>query len=270
MKIALVQQHSTKNKKENIERGLKAVEKAASEGAELIAFPELSFDFFFPQYSDYKEAINYAEPIPGPTTDLFCRKANELKILLIINLFEKDGEKTYDTSVIINERGEIIGKTRMVHIIEAPYFHEKHYYSPGNLGAGVFQTKLGKIGIAVCYDRHFPEYMRALALKGAELVIVPQAGAVNEWPPGIFEAELQIASFQNGYFSALVNRVGKEDLITFAGESYVTDPEGKIIAKAPKGEDYILYADINFDLLKNCSARKHFLPDRRPDIYDSL
>jgi len=270
MKIALIQQHSTKDKNHNIERGLKAVEEAVSRGAELIAFPELSFDFFFPQYPDYKEAFDFAESIPGPTTDLFSKKAKELQTVLVINLFERDGKDTYDTSIIINKKGEIIGKTRMIHIIEAPCFHEKHYYSPGNLGAGVFLTEVGKIGIAICYDRHFPEYMRALALKGAELVIVPQAGAVDEWPPGIFEAELQIASFQNGYFTALINRVGKEDRLTFAGESFVTDPEGKIIAKAPAYEDYILYADIDFELLKNCPARKYFLLDRRPDIYNSL
>jgi N-carbamoylputrescine amidase len=131
----------------------------------------------------------------------------------------------------------------------------------------VFETAAGRVGVAICYDRHFPEYMRALALGGAELVIVPQAGAVDEWPPGIFEAELQIAAFQNGYFAALVNRVGEEDCLTFAGESFVTDPAGRVIARAPKGRDTILYADIDFGLLDDCHARRHFLPDRRPEVY---
>ena len=103
MKIALIQQHSTKDKNHNIERGLKAVEEAVSRGAELIAFPELSFDFFFPQYPDYKEAFDFAESIPGPTTDLFSKKAKELQTVLVINLFERDGENTYDTSIIINK-----------------------------------------------------------------------------------------------------------------------------------------------------------------------
>jgi len=140
----------------------------------------------------------------------------------------------------------------------------------GNLGAGVFGTAAGRIGIAICYDRHFPEYMRALALKGAELVVVPQAGAVDEWPPGIFKAELQIAAFQNGYFTALVNRVGKEDVLTFSGESFVTDPQGQIMAQAPKGKDHILYAEIDFDELQECAAKRHFIRDRRPDIYNSI
>ena len=190
--------------------------------------------------------------------------------MIVLNLFEREGERTYDTSPMINADGKIIGKTRMIHIIEAPCFHEKGYYSPGNLGAGVFDTAVGQIGIAICYDRHFPEYMRALALKGAELVIVPQAGAVGEWSPGIFEAELQIAAFQNGYFAALVNRVGKEDCLTFTGQSFVTDPEGRIIAQAPEGKDYILYAEIDFNMIKRCPARKYFLLDRRPDIYGTI
>ena len=107
----------------------------------------------------------------------------------------------------------------MMHITDAPHYREKGYYTPGDLGAGVFDTAAGRIGVAICYDRHFPEYMRALALKGAELVIIPQAGAVGEWSRGVFEGEVQIAAFQNGYFAALVNRVGTEDYVAFGGES---------------------------------------------------
>ncbi|MFX1250688.1 MAG: carbon-nitrogen hydrolase family protein [Promethearchaeota archaeon] len=270
MKIALIQQHATRNKADNIARGIKAVEEAASNGAQLVAFPELAFEFFLPQYPATHESLDLAESIPGPTTELFCQKAKELNIVIVLNIFERENDKTYDSSPVINSDGRIVGKTRMVHILEAPYFHEKGYYTPGNLRAGVFNTTAGRIGIAICYDRHFPEYMRALSLKGANIVIVPQAGAVDEWPPGIFEGELQVAAFQNGYFTALVNRVGKEERLTFAGESFVTDPEGQVIARAPKGEDNILYCDIDFEQLKNCPARKHFLLDRRPDLYKSL
>lgn len=270
MKIALVQQYSTKNRKDNIARGIKALEEAASHGAQLVAYPELAFDFFLPQHLASPEALKLAEPIPGPTTEIFSEKAKELKTVIVLNIFEREGNRTYDSSPVINSDGKIVGKTHMVHILEAPCFHEKGYYSPGNLGAGVFDTAIGRIGIAICYDRHFPEYMRALALKGAQLVVVPQAGAVGEWPKGIFEAELQIAAFQNGYFTALVNRVGKEERLTFAGESFVTNPTGEIIARAPAEKDYILYADLDFEQLKNCPARKYFLSDRRPDIYKTL
>ncbi|TKJ28582.1 carbon-nitrogen hydrolase [bacterium (candidate division B38) B3_B38] len=270
MRMALIQQHATRDKEDNITRGIKALEEAASRGAQLVAYGELAFDFFLPQHPASSESLRSAEPIPGPTTELFSEKAKELGVVIVLNLFERAGERTYDTSPVIDADGKIAGKTRMIHIIEAPCFHEQGYYSPGDLGAGVFDTAAGRIGVAICYDRHFPEYMRALALKGAELVVVPQAGAVGEWAPGIFEAELQVAAFQNGYFTALVNRVGKEDCVTFAGQSFVTDPEGRIIAQAPEGEDYILYADIDFGLLKKCFARRYFLLDRRPDIYEAL
>lgn len=270
MKIALVQQHATRNREDNVARGIAALEEAASQGAQLVVYPELAFYFFLPQYNASPDSLDLAEPIPGPTTEVFSQKAKELKVVIVLNLFEREGNRTFDSSPVINADGKIIGKTRMVHITDYPCFHERGYYSPGNLGAGVFNTAVGRIGIAICYDRHFPEYMRALALKGAELVVVPQAGAVDEWPPGMFEAELQVAALQNGYFTALANRVGKEDLLTFAGESFVTDPEGQIIARAPAGRDCILYADIDFNQLKGCPARKYFLLDRRPDIYGIL
>jgi len=270
LKIALVQQHATKNKLENVTRGLRALDEAVTQGAELICYPELAFNFFLPQYPATSELLRLAEPIPGPTTDLFSRKAEKHGVVVILNLFERAGSKTYDTSPVINSKGEIIGKPQMIHILEAPNFHEKGYYSPGSRGIHVFDTIVGRIGIAICYDRHFPEHMRELALKGAELVVVPQAGAVDEWPAGIFEGELQVAAFQNGYFIALANRVGKEDAISFAGESFVTNPFGKVIARAPKNIDCILYADIDVDKISQSHAKKHFLLDRRPRIYQNL
>jgi N-carbamoylputrescine amidase len=270
MKLALIQQHATDSRQDNLSRGIKAVEEAAHRGADLVAFAELAFDKFFPQHPAGKEYLAHAEPVPGPTTELFCRKAEELGVVIVINVYEREGDKTYDCSPVIDSNGRIVGKTRMMHIIEAPLFHEKGYYTPGDLGAGVFDTAAGRIGVAICYDRHFPEYMRALALKGAELVIIPQAGAVGEWPYGVFEAEVQIAAFQNGYFAALVNRVGTEDYIAFGGESFVSDPEGQVIARAPSGDDCILYADIDLEQAKTCTAKKYFLLDRRPEIYPSL
>jgi N-carbamoylputrescine amidase len=270
MKIALVQQHAEDRVEHNIARGIEALERAAAAGARLVAFPELAFTRFLPQRPATPGALERAEPVPGPTTERFAERAKALGVVVVLNLLERDGEKTFDSSPVIDADGRIAGKTRMVHVIEAPCFHEKGFYTPGDLGAGVFDTAAGRIGIAICYDRHFPEYMRALGLKGAELVVVPQAGAVDEWPPGVFEAELQAAAFQNGYFAALANRVGEEECLAFAGESFVTDPGGLVLARAPKGEDAILYADIDYGKLDGCPARKHFLKDRRPEVYGSL
>ncbi len=270
MKIALVQQHALLDTEKNVTRGLDALEEAARQGAELVAFPELAFTRFLPQRPATPGALAMAEPIPGPTTDRFASKARELGVVVVINLLEIDGENTFDTSPVIDADGSLSGKTRMVHVIEAPCFHEQGFYTPGDLGAPVFETAAGRIGIAICYDRHFPEYMRALALKGAELVVVPQAGALDEWPPGVFEAELQTAAFHNGYFTALANRVGREDLLTFAGESFITDPTGKVIARAPGLDDATLFCDIDYKEIESCPARRHFLLDRRPELYDSL
>ncbi len=155
----------------------------------------------------------------------------------------------------------------MVHITDYACFHERGYYAPGDTGAPVYDTAAGKIGVAICYDRHYPEYMRALALGGAELVVVPQAGAVGEWPEGLYEAEMRVAAFQNGYFVALCNRVGEEECLTFAGESFVSDPDGRVTERAGTGEETILFAEIDRDRAVRSHARRLFLRDRRPELY---
>ena len=155
----------------------------------------------------------------------------------------------------------------MVHIPDYEGFHEKTYYTPGDAGLPVFSTAVGRIGVTICYDRHYPETMRTLALGGADLVLVPQAGAVDEWPEGLFEAEMRVAAFQNGFFVALCNRVGSEEFLEFAGESFVCDPGGNVIARAAKSEDDILICNIDLDEAASSHARKLFLPDRRPELY---
>jgi len=267
MKIALIQQKATLSKEANISRGLAALQEAAQKGAELVVFPELSFLPFFPQKPDDPAAISLAEPIPGPTSDLIAAKAKEFGVVVIFNLYERFGNQTYDSSPLIDADGSIRGVVRMMHIVEKPGFHEKGYYHPGNNFQLVFATKVGRVGIAICYDRHFPEYMRSLALQGAAIVVVPQAGAVDEWPANIFEAELQVAAFQNGYFAALANRVGQEEVVNFAGESFVVDPFGQVIARAPAHEEAILITDCDLRLISESPAKRHFLPDRRPEIY---
>lgn len=267
MKIALIQQHATLNYEENLKRGIDSFHKAAKAGAGLIAYAELAFSPFLPQIPAEADALDRAEPIPGPTTEQFSSLAKQYGVVAVLNVFERDGEKTYDASPVIDADGTLLGVTRMVHIMEGPGFHERGYYVPGENKNFVYETQAGCVGIAICYDRHFPEYMRTLGLQGAEIVIVPQAGTVGEWTEGIFEAELQVAAFQNGYFAALVNRVGKEEVVHFSGESFVVDPHGRIIAQAPQEEDHILYADCDFSQIPQTPAKKHFLQDRRPDFY---
>ncbi len=267
MKIALIQQHAKQDREDNLRRGIQAFHEAAQAGAELIAFAELGFLPFLPQTEATSDSIRWAEPIPGPTTQKFSQLARQYGTVVVLNLFERDGDRTYDASPVIDADGTLLGVTRMVHIMEGLGFYEKGYYTPGDKAEFVFQTKVGKVGVAICYDRHFPEYMRNLALLDAEIVVVPQAGAAGEWTDGIFEAELRVAAFQNGYYTALVNRVGKEEHLHFSGESFVVDPDGRLLAQAPQGEDHILYAELELDRAAESTARRFFLADRRPDVY---
>ena len=269
LKIALIQQHATDDIQDNILRGISAFEKAATNGARLIAFAELAFTPFYPQKPAEGCLLEIAEPIPGPLTETFSILAKKHGVVTILNLFEKEGDKTFDASPVIDADGRLLGVTRMVHILEAPCFHEQGYYSPGPGDPLVFDTAVGRIGIAICYDRPFPEYMRRLGLLGAELIVVPQAGAVDEWPQGLFEAEMRVAGFQNGCFTALCNRVGREECLTFEGKSFVTAPDGRVLAQAPSLEDHILFAGIDLAEVKDAHARRCFLVDRREDLYRS-
>jgi predicted amidohydrolase len=267
MRIALIQQRAEPDKAANVARGLASLEQAARDGADVIAFAELAFERFHPQRPASGDPLALAETIPGPITDAFARKARELGVVVVLNLYERDGGRAFDSSPVIDADGSLLGRTRMIHITEYACFHEQGYYTPGDLGAPVYKTKAGAIGVAICYDRHFPEYMRALALGGADVVIVPQAGSVGEWPDGLYEAEMQVAAFQNGYFVALCNRVGEEDCLTFAGESFVCAPDGRVLARAPSGTDGVLIADLDLAENERSHARRLFMQHRRPELY---
>jgi len=269
MRIALAQQHATADKADNIRRGLEAIDTAAAAGADVVAFAELAFERFHPQRPADHDPLRLAETVPGPITEAFSERARRHGVVIILNLYERDGGQAYDCSPVIDADGRLLGRTRMIHITEYACFHEQGYYTPGDTGAPVYETKKGRIGVAICYDRHYPEYMRAMAIAGADLVVVPQAGAVGEWPEGLYEAEMRVAAFQNGYYVALCNRVGEEDCLTFAGESFVCAPDGEVIARAAAMEDSILYADLDLPSTARSHARRLFLRDRRPDLYSA-
>ena len=250
-------------------RGLESLERAASAGAKLVGYAELAFDRFHPQRRATGDVTGLAEPIPGPTTEAFAAKAAELGVVVVLNLFERDRGRTYDASPVLDTDGRLLGVTRMVHVTDYEGFHEQSWYTPGDRGAGVYRTAVGPVGVAICYDRHYPEYMRALALAGAEVVVVPQAGTVGEWPDGLYEAEMRTTAFQNGYWVALCNRVGTEERLTFAGESFVCAPDGSVVARAPAGEEHVLLADVDLGACAESHARRLFLRDRRPEAYAS-
>jgi len=267
MRIALIQQRASRDRADNLRRGLAALERAAAQGAELVCFAELGLERFHPQEPARPDFAALAEPVPGPTTGVFAGCARALGVVLVLNLFERAGDRCFDCSPVIDADGTLLGSTRMVHIADLPCFHEQGYYTPGDSGAPVCATRAGRVGVAICYDRHFPEYMRALALAGAEVVVVPQAGAVDEWPEGLYEGEMRVAAFHNGYFVALCNRVGEEESLTFAGESFVCGPDGAVLARAPRLVDHILVADLDLGEVARSPARRFFLRDRRPELY---
>ena len=267
MKIALIQQYASPDKQDNIRRGLAAVDEAARNGAALAVFAELAFERFYPQHPADGDPHRLAESVPGPMTEAFAERAARHGMVIVLNLYERDGVHAYDSSPVIDADGRLLGRTRMIHITEYACFHEQGYYTPGDTGAPVYDTRAGRVGVAICYDRHYPEYMRALAVAGADLVVVPQAGSVGEWPDGLYEAEMRVAAFQNGYYVALANRVGQEECLTFAGESFVCAPDGQVIARAPSMRDAILYADVDVAENGRSHARQLFMRHRRPELY---
>lgn len=268
LRVAMAQLAAGADRAGNLERALQAMDRAAAAGAGLIVFPELGFQRFFPQHQRTENAAGLAETVPGPTTTAIAAKARELGIVTVINLYEVDESGRYfDSSPVIDADGTVLGVTRMVHITDYACFHERRYYHEGDRGAPVYQTTAGRIGVAICYDRHYPEYMRALGVAGAEVVVIPQAGSVGEWPEGLFEAEVRTAAFQNGYFTALANRVGIEEKLTFAGESFAADCEGQIIARGAALAEDLVFADMDLRRCASSTARRLFWQDRRPDLY---
>jgi beta-ureidopropionase len=268
MRIALAQLASSPDREANLARALETMTAARAAGADLIAFPEVVLDRFFPQHPGDEKALALAEPIPGPTTERISARARELGLVSVFNLYELDERgRRFDSSPVFDADGTLLGVTRMIHITNYEGFHETDYYHPGDRGAPVYQTRVGKIGVAICYDRHYPEVMRALGVAGAELVVIPQAGTVGEWPEGLYEAEVRTAAFQNGYFTALANRVGVEGKLHFAGESFAVDPEGRVIARGKSLEEDLVLTDIDLSLCAASTARRLFWRDRRPELY---
>ncbi len=228
-------------------------------------------DRFFPCRPGDAAALALAEPIPGAATERIAAQAASLGLVTVFNLYElaADGRR-FDSSPVFDADGRLLGVTRMVHITDYPGFHERSYYHPGDPPGGrlpVYATRAGRVGVAICYDRHYPEVMRGLGVAGAELVVIPQAGTLGEWPEGLYEAEVRTAAFQNGYFAALANRVGQEGELLFSGESFVVDPEGGVVARGMSLAEDLVIAEIDLSRCRSSTARRLFWHDRRPDLY---
>lgn len=256
-----------------IEAHLPYIEDAAKQGVQMLCFQEVMTGPYFCPSQD-KKWYGLAERIPdGPTTKLMQELAKKHRMVIVLPIYEEEMTGVYyNTAAVIDADGKYLGKYRKNHIPQVAGFWEKFFFKPGNMGYPVFQTAYGKVGVYICYDRHFPEGARALGLNGADVVFNPSAtvAGLSEY---LWEIEQPAHAVANGYFVAAINRVGTEapwNIGQFYGQSYFVGPRGKIIAKASRTEDQLLVADLNLDEIREVRDLWQFYRDRRPETYGDL
>lgn len=264
LKLAMVQMANRGSMEKNLEKSIFAIKSAAENGADLVLFPEVRLTDFFPQYPGCN-ADKYAVTIDSPVVKRFQSACRENHIMAVPNLYLTEDGKKYDASILIDENGEIIGVQKMVHIAQADKFYEQDYYTPADDGFKVFDTKYGKIGIVVCFDRHYPESIRTEALMGADLILVPTVNTKAE-PMEMFRWEIRVQAFQNSVAVAMCNRVGTEGEMNFAGESISVTPTGDVAVIADDAEQ-IVYTDIDMSLSKKIRNSKTYTQLRRTEFY---
>lgn len=248
MKLALAQMQNEGSVELNLKKSLRYIKEAAEQGADLILFPEVQLTEFFPQYPN-RNAEHYRIRMDSDVTAAFQTVCRKNQIMAVPNLYLEQEGKAYDASILIGKDGMILGIQKMVHVAQAAQFYEQDYYTPADDGFHVFDTPLGKIGIVVCFDRHYPESIRTEALMGADLILIPTVNTRSE-PTELFEWELRVQAFQNSVFLAMCNRVGKEGDMEFCGESILVDAHGHTLVKADDREQ-IVYYDLDI-----CKARQ--------------
>jgi N-carbamoylputrescine amidase len=261
-------------KQRMIDKHLAYIEQAAQAGAQLVCLQEI---FTGPYFCAEQQTRWYdtTEEIPGgPTIRLMQDAARKHKIAIVVPIYEREQEGVYyNTAAVLNSDGAYLGKYRKTHIPHvAPGFWEKFYFRPGNLGYPVFDLGFAKIGVYICYDRHFPEGARALGLNGAEIVFNPSAtvAGLSEY---LWKLEQPAHAAANGYFVGAINRVGTEapwNIGEFYGSSYFCDPRGRIFAQATRDRDEVLTADLDLDMIADVRKTWQFYRDRRPDMYGDL
>lgn len=273
VRAAIVQTAWTGDRESMINAHIDYAREAAAQGAQVIGFQEVFDAPYFCQVQDSKY-YEYAESIPGPTIDLFCALAKKLTMVMVVPVFEREQDGfLYNTAVVIDADGTLLGKYRKHHIPQVKGFWEKFYFKPGNLGWPVFDTAVGKVGVYICYDRHFPEGWRALGLAGAQIVFNPSATS-RGLSSYLWKLEQPAAAVANEYFIAAINRVGIEAEFgddDFYGTSYFVDPEGKFVGEVASDTDpELVVRDLDLGLIRTVRDRWAFYRDRRPDAYAAL
>ena len=278
VKVGLVQVSCVKDKEENIKKTIENVRIAAKKEANIVCLEELFASLYFCDIEDY-DNFNLAEQIPGINTERFQALAKELGIVIIASMFEKKAQGLYfNTTAVIDADGKYLGKYRKMHIPDDPGFYEKFYFTPGDLGYKVFETKFGKIGVLICWDQWYPEASRITALMGAEILFYPTAigwaltqdEGTNQEQYNAWQTIQRSHAVANGVHTVSVNRTGIEGEMQFWGGSFVSNPFGTILYQAPHLEEDIKV--IELDLAKTDHYRVHwpFLRDRRVDSYQPI
>jgi N-carbamoylputrescine amidase len=282
-KIALVQMQCSADPEKNFGRAIELTRDAAKQGAQIVCLPELFRFQYFCQTEDHAN-FDLAEEIPGKSTSILGHLAQELGVVIVASLFERRSAGVYhNTAAIIDADGKFLGKYRKMHIPDDPLYHEKFYFTPGDLGFRAWETQRGKIGVCVCWDQWYPEAARLTALRGAEIIFYPTAIG---WHPrekkefgvaqhSAWETIQRSHAIANGCYVAAANRVGHEKLaggdgIEFWGQSFLCGPDGEIIAKGTVDREEIVTAEIGWNVVDRHRTHWPFLRDRRVDAYRGL
>lgn len=264
MRIALIQMSNSGDIASNLEKSIRSIKTAAEHDAELVLFPEVQLTEFFPQYPK-QDVKKYEIFLDSAIVKSFCDACRDNDIIAVPNIYLNENGKAYDASILIGKDGSVGGIQKMVHIAQADKFFEQDYYTPSDDGFKVFDTEFGRIGIVVCFDRHYPESIRTEALMGADLILIPTVNTKAE-PSEMFEWELRVQAFQNSVAIAMCNRVGTEGEMDFSGESIVVGVNGEVIAKASDNEE-ILYAEIDMKRSAEIRNSRPYTQLRRTEFY---
>jgi len=272
VRAALIQAHANMPKDEALAKHVEMIGEAARQGAEIACLQEIFFGPYFCAQQD-PAWFATAESDDGPTVQAMRELARTHGMVLVVPFFEKEFAGVYyNTAVVIDADGTVLGKYRKTHIPQVgPIFWEKYFFKPGNLGYPVFDTRVGRVGVFICYDRHFPEPARMLGLQGAQVTFNPSA-TVESLSRHLWQLEQPAHAVANGFFVGAINRVGEElvEGARFYGSSYFCDPRGQIIAQASDADDEVLVADLDLDLIDDVRTTWQFFRDRRPETYGEL
>jgi N-carbamoylputrescine amidase len=274
--VGLVQMACSPNAKRNMEKAVDSIRSAAKQGAQIICLPELFLTQYFCQTENPKN-FSLAEPLPGPTSTIFSNLAKELQVVLIVPLFEKRTQGIYhNTAIVIDADGSIAGTYRKMHIPDDPCFYEKFYFTPGDNGFKSFTTRYGRVGVLICWDQWFPEAARLTTLSGAQFLFYPTAIGFQDEDTNVYKKQISAwetiqksHAISNSVFLGSVNRVGRENALSFWGRSFICNPFGEVISQA-EDKPQVILAKCPLSEIESTRQNWPFLRDRRIDAYQGL